>query len=116
MLLTLFKQHMKVFVKDHIVINRYSLNNAILQYHDIVVSEETFNWIVKTIHANSTVVDKEEMRKHNENVNARKFRTQSYIRNGICPECGGKLVIRNGKFGPFYGCSNYPKCKFTINK
>ena len=45
MLLTLFKQHMKVFVKDHIVINRYSLNNAILQYHDIVVSEETFNWI-----------------------------------------------------------------------
>ncbi|WP_278680442.1 topoisomerase DNA-binding C4 zinc finger domain-containing protein [Leyella stercorea] len=56
------------------------------------------------------------MRKHNENVNARKFRTQSYIKNGICPECGGKLVIRNGKFGPFYGCSNYPKCKFTINK
>lgn len=43
MLLTLFKQHMKVFVKDHIVINRYSLNNAILQYHDTVVSEETFN-------------------------------------------------------------------------
>ena len=107
---------LKVFVKDHIVINRYSLNNAILQYHDIVVSEETFNWIVKTIHTNSTVVDKEEMRKHNENVNARKFMTQSYIKNGICPECGGKLVIRNGKFGSFYGCSNYPKCKFTINK
>ena len=107
---------LKVFVKDHIVINRYSLNNAILQYHDIVVSEETFNWIVKTIHTNSTVVDKEEMRKHNENVNARKIRTQSYIKNGICPECGGKLVIRNGKFGSFYGCSNYPKCKFTINK
>ena len=47
----------------HIVINRYSLNNAILQYHDIVVLEETFNWIVKTIHTNSTTVDKEEMRK-----------------------------------------------------
>lgn len=105
---------LKVFVKDHIVINRHSLNNAILQYHDIVVSEETFNWIVKTIHANSTVVDKEEMRKHNENVNARKFRTQSYIKNGICPECGGTLIKRKGKYGSFYGCSNYPKCKFTI--
>ena len=47
----------------HNAINRYSLNNAILQYHDIVVLEETFNWIVKTIHTNSTTVDKEEMRK-----------------------------------------------------
>lgn len=30
-----------------------------------------------------------------------------------CQECNGYLVIRNGKFGQFYGCSNYPKCKFT---
>lgn len=50
----------------HFVINRYSLNNAILQYHDTVVSEETFNWIVKTIHTNSTTVDKDEIRKRYE--------------------------------------------------
>ncbi len=31
----------------------------------------------------------------------------------ICPNCSGKLLIRNGKYGPFYGCSNYPNCKFT---
>ncbi len=31
---------------------------------------------------------------------------------GICPRCGGKLVLRNGKYGSFWGCSNYPKCKF----
>jgi len=30
-----------------------------------------------------------------------------------CPRCGGKLVFRNGKLGQFYGCSNYPKCRFT---
>lgn len=33
-----------------------------------------------------------------------------------CPECGekkdGKLVIREGRFGSFVSCSNYPKCKF----
>jgi ribonuclease HI len=29
-----------------------------------------------------------------------------------CPKCNGYLVKRNGKFGSFYGCSNYPKCKF----
>jgi hypothetical protein len=30
-----------------------------------------------------------------------------------CSLCGGKLVLRNGKYGQFYGCSNYPKCHFT---
>jgi DNA helicase IV len=32
----------------------------------------------------------------------------------ICPECGqGTLVERNGKFGPFLGCSAFPACKHT---
>lgn len=30
-----------------------------------------------------------------------------------CPFCGGELTLRNGKYGRFWGCSNYPKCKFT---
>ena len=30
----------------------------------------------------------------------------------ICPECGKPLVIRNGKFGKFVACSNYPECKY----
>ena len=29
-----------------------------------------------------------------------------------CPECGGDLVIRKGKYGEFVACSNYPKCKY----
>ena len=32
-----------------------------------------------------------------------------------CPDCGGILRARNGKFGPFLGCSSYPLCKFTVN-
>ena len=32
-----------------------------------------------------------------------------------CPKCGGELYRRNGKFGPFYGCSNYPACRYTKN-
>lgn len=31
-----------------------------------------------------------------------------------CPECGGKLGIKLSKFGPFIGCSNYPKCNYTM--
>lgn len=30
-----------------------------------------------------------------------------------CPYCGSELKLRSGKYGNFYGCSNYPKCKFT---
>ena len=31
-----------------------------------------------------------------------------------CPKCGkGILQKRNGKFGEFYGCTNYPNCRFT---
>jgi len=33
-----------------------------------------------------------------------------------CPRCSGSLVQRDGKFGPFYGCSNYPKCNYTAKQ
>ena len=31
----------------------------------------------------------------------------------ICPDCGGKLVERNGRNGRFIGCCNYPRCRYT---
>jgi DNA topoisomerase I len=36
----------------------------------------------------------------------------------ICPECGSPMKIRKGKYGSFWGCSAYPKCKHMepINK
>lgn len=33
----------------------------------------------------------------------------------ICPKCGGDLVLRDGKYGKFYGCSRYPNCSYTLN-
>jgi len=36
----------------------------------------------------------------------------SKIENDICPKCGNSLVLRNGKYGQFKGCSDYPKCRF----
>lgn len=33
-----------------------------------------------------------------------------------CPKCNdGVMVERKGKYGTFYGCSNYPSCKHTMN-
>jgi DNA topoisomerase-1 len=31
----------------------------------------------------------------------------------VCPQCGeGTLVGKNGRFGPFVGCSRYPECTY----
>jgi DNA topoisomerase-1 len=30
-----------------------------------------------------------------------------------CPDCGGKVTERDGKWGKWLGCSSYPVCKWT---
>jgi len=35
------------------------------------------------------------------------------ILDKLCPECGGELHIKTGRFGRYVGCSNYPDCKHT---
>ena len=30
-----------------------------------------------------------------------------------CPKCGAPLLIRLGKYGKFYACSKFPKCRYT---
>ena len=32
-----------------------------------------------------------------------------------CPRCSGRLQLRNGQFGAFLGCTNYPRCRYTRN-
>ena len=29
-----------------------------------------------------------------------------------CPECGGEVVVREGKYGRFRACANFPRCKW----
>lgn len=33
----------------------------------------------------------------------------------VCPVCGGELCLRKGRYGEFYGCGNYPGCRYTRN-
>lgn len=32
-----------------------------------------------------------------------------------CPECKAPMQRKEGKLGPFWGCSNFPKCRATLN-
>ncbi len=59
--------------------------------------------------------DKEAKRTH---INQTRFRIYEQNRKEeslICPRCGSNLVVRNGQYGSFYGCPNYPKCRYTQN-
>jgi DNA topoisomerase-1 len=33
-----------------------------------------------------------------------------------CPKCASNLVIKQGRFGEFTACTNYPKCKYVKQK
>lgn len=50
---------------------------------------------------------------HTRDIKKIKKENQAKIKAGICPRCGGELVERDGKYGKFIGCSNFPKCRFV---
>ncbi len=96
------------------VIYMSQLKPFILSYTQEIIPlrdvEILYNRISK---ANLVGTDWEE--KHTKSVKERIARQEFDLMQGICPKCGGRLVLRNGRYGAFYGCSNYPKCKFTHN-
>ena len=48
-----------------------------------------------------TQITEEEKQQHIEDINSK------------CPFCGSALVLRQGQYGKFWGCSSYPRCRFT---
>ncbi len=54
--------------------------------------------------------EKENMRKRHEKLTTLMMANEG---NKLCPKCNGILKVRSGKRGPFYGCENYPNCKYT---
>ena len=32
---------------------------------------------------------------------------------GICPKCGAQLIEKNGRYGLFWGCPQFPRCKYA---
>ncbi len=87
-----FKKRMKYFMK----------------YNPNIYTDEELKIIINKIFSARANVTNEE---HVENVHKK----ITNIENGICPRCGKPLVLRHRKdgSGSFYGCSGFPKCKFT---
>ena len=83
----------------------------ILKYDKVIIKSD-LNEIEDIILANN-ITDKNLRKKHVNKIKDNIVLNKSLEDNMICPKCRNKLIERNGKYGNFLGCSNYPKCKYT---
>lgn len=98
--------------KYHVIFDDYLLA-TIRSYATQCISDVDVEKITNSL-IDSNIRDFVRKDTHIRNVKTAQRIQNDKISSGICPNCGGKLVLRKGKYGNFYGCSNYPKCKFTM--
>ena len=96
------------------IVNYNEVLPLIKRYQDSLITYDNIERIVKYLEE-VNITDKTARKKHNKQIHQQQHVRQQKIENGICPRCGGKIVYHNGKYGPFLGCSNYPKCNFIQN-
>lgn len=97
-----------VSVKSNNVTRIYDLINKITSYKEDII--ENPNEIYEIIN-NLNITDKVERKVHVKNAREIKSNKDEELKNK-CPKCGGELIKRNGKYGEFMGCSNFPKCRY----
>ena len=86
--------------------------------------EELYDTLKQLAHADPAVKSKhvEDVKNLVQNQDRRNKPVEQGIcaEKRICPVCGGDLVLRTARKGihagnQFYGCSNYPGCRYTEN-
>ncbi len=95
----------------HNVIYTTQINRVIKTYSDIKFSEDDIQKLCDKISL-LNIVSPKVRKRHVLEVQNTIVTKQRLMRQGICPRCGHSLILKNGKYGDFFGCSNYPKCKF----
>lgn len=88
------------------------LKDVIRSYQRKLISTEQAQNTYETLLA-ANIDSKDNQKQHVRHVREQISKREETIAKGRCPRCGGELVLRKGTYGPFYGCSNYPRCKFT---
>lgn len=103
------------------VVKRNNLKSTlsnIVKNRSVLLSDEETDRIYHVL-INYCNVSNQEKKDHIDRLSKMK-ETQSQDHVMRCPRCGGFLVLRTVKRGAeagkqFYGCSNYPKCRYTKN-
>lgn len=95
--LTSMTKGMQILIKDR------------MDVLDETKKQEIFDYISENQHTG-----KEARFEHKGKIKEYKENLEEMQKSKICPYCKTPLVLRKGKFGEFYGCSNYPKCRYTL--
>lgn len=105
--------NIKVHTEDACVIYWGQILKIINRFDERRFTWSQVNEMCDIIQTTRLKTGKEANKKHLKDVQLAKEKRQNTIHSGHCPICGGKLILRSGKHGHFYGCSNYPDCKYT---
>ena len=104
---SLSKKEMKEFAESFLKKNQENRKNYIEKYEELT----------KEIELEKGNTSKVEELKDNSTEESSLKETEMRL---ICPKCGKQLVLRTARRGAnagrqFYGCSNFPKCRFIMN-
>lgn len=98
-------------VTSHII-RTYEVNEFVKFYRARVFDDEKKNTLYNKI-KKANISSRRNNKTHIKNVKETEFRKENEDTGITCPNCGGKLLLKRGKYGYFYGCSNYPSCTYT---
>lgn len=96
----------------HNVIYISQINELLKEYTDIKFQENDIQKLYEKISL-LNIMSPETKKQHISEVRHIIANKEQLIQQEICPRCGHALVFRNGTYGNFYGCTNFPKCRFT---
>ena len=104
---------LKVNVEEACVVYMSQVLDVIRQFDSRRLSWGQDNSICSAILSVQLEPGKEANRQHKQDAYIAREQKYEALSSGKCPRCGGTLILRNGRYGEFYGCSNSPKCRFT---
>lgn len=97
-----------VVVKDRVLLQ------TIRSYSQPMFTVEQVHLLCEQLNRFASISKSKSLKKeHVKSVKMKKENAEAMRKNRICPRCGCELIVRKGIYGSFYGCSNYPKCKYT---
>ena len=87
---------------DNCVLWLSQLNSYIRSCSQNIMTMDECHHIAQILESEN-IKDKKERAEHIANVCQTIYRKDYKVFNGICPRCGGQLILRNGRYGSFYG-------------
>lgn len=123
----LLREYTTVEYKSIIVFPR-NADIKVNTFTEVIYSHQLLKTIKSHTERNLTEADKEDIyqkintsnlvktydsRNHINSIKQNIKKREGAIAKNKCPQCGGDLIIRIGKFGKFLGCISFPRCKFS---